>query len=82
MRTAGGSTCRSLPTRARTPQTVLGKLIGSEYEYLMAEKLEGEKAQNVADACASAALLYGATLVLSCLCICTDRSGASKAGKE
>jgi|EP01047_Picozoa_sp_COSAG01_P065288 hypothetical protein len=48
----------------------------------MAEKLEGEKAQNVADACASAALLYGATLVLSCLCICTDRSGASKAGKE
>ncbi len=73
------------PLLARCVQTVISNLIKEEYEYLMSNTLRGEHAEKAANACASAAAMYVATLVASCVCICSDRGGSSKQaipGKE
>ena len=68
---------------AARAQTILGNLIGSEYEYLMKGTLRHEHAEKAAAACTSAAIMYGATLIASCVCICTDRGDGKQApGKE
>ena len=64
---------------------MISNLIKGEYEYLMTNTLRGEHAEKAANACASAAAMYVATLVASCVCICSDRGGSSKQaipGKE
>lgn len=70
--------------RRSSVQSVIGNLIRSEYEYLMVNTLRGEHATHAADACQSAAIMYVATLVASCVCICSDRGGGKQAipGKE
>ena len=64
---------------------MISRLIAAEYEYLMANTLRGDHAKHAAEACQSAAAMYVATLVASCVCICSDRGGSSKQsipGKE
>ena len=81
-RATPGRACTAQFGRACT-QTILGNLIGSEYEYLMKGTLRHEHAEKAAAACTSAAIMYGATLIASCVCICTDRGDGKQApGKE